>query len=275
MIIFAVTQCSLFVIDCQCLWLKCFAAPICRSEAIVKRLSRMHYDELSSSIALYLCHGLECDRHHGPPALCAANVPLIIIDNKLTTRCRIIIDNKLTTRCRANIEQVILADRRADRLKASVGSHCRQPSAAIGCLTQLRLVTVIHPRWNQKEKAKRINAMHLEPGRSRKEEPIWNLKDIAKKAKTDWHRKEKLLKEFQDDILKLKKPTRRVILPPPGTSYEEAIHHIMFHQMEDRRKQKGWSTLHDLAPQGHTQCMMEHQHLDDESARSSALLLKV
>ena len=117
--------------------------------------------------------------------------------------------------------------------------------------------------------------MHLEPGQSRKEEPIWNLKDIAKKAKTDWHRKEKLLKEFQDDILKLKKPTRRVILPPPGTSYEEAIHHIMFHQMEDRRKQKGWSTLHDLAPQGHTQCMMEHQHLDDESARSSALLFKV
>jgi hypothetical protein len=124
MIIFAVTQCSLFVIDCQCLWLKCFAAPICRSEAIVKRLSRMHYDELSSSIALYLCHGLECDRHHGPPALCAANVPLIIIDNKLTTRCRIIIDNKLTTRCRANIEQE----------GRSSESQCRQPlSATIGC----------------------------------------------------------------------------------------------------------------------------------------------
>ena len=86
MIIFAVTQCSLFVIDCQCLWLKCFAAPICRSEAIVKRLSRMHYDELSSSIALYLCHGLEGDRHHRPPALCAANVPLTIIDNKVKAR---------------------------------------------------------------------------------------------------------------------------------------------------------------------------------------------
>ena len=86
MIIFVVAKCSLFAHDCQCLWLKRFAAPLCTSGAIVQRSSRMHYDELSASMALYLCHGLECDRHHRPTALCAANVPLTIIDDKVKAR---------------------------------------------------------------------------------------------------------------------------------------------------------------------------------------------
>ena len=92
---------------------------------------------------------------------------------------------------------------------------------------------------------RQIDAMHLEPGHGRGKKPKWNGKDIAKKAKTDWHCKEKLLKEFREDLLKLKEPTRRVLLPPPGTEYEEVIHHIMFHQMDDRRDQKGWRTRHE------------------------------
>ena len=91
-----------------------------------------------------------------------------------------------------------------------------------------------------KDAKKKINAMHLEPGQGHgKEKPKWSQRQVAERAKTDWHCKVELLKEFREDLLKLKKPTRKVLLPPPGTDPEEVIHHIMFHQMDDRRGQIG------------------------------------
>lgn len=92
-----------------------------------------------------------------------------------------------------------------------------------------------------KDAKKKINAMHLEPGQGHeKEKPQWSRRQAAQRAKTDWHFKRELLKEFREDLLKLKKPTRRVLLPPPGATPEEVTHHIRFHQMDDRRSRCGW-----------------------------------
>ena len=84
-----------------------------------------------------------------------------------------------------------------------------------------------------------INSMQLEPGGSQGTCSKFCQRDIAKRAKTDWPWKDKLVAEFREDLRKLTRPTRRVLLPPPGLEYEEVIHQIMF------RGKKGWKTRHE------------------------------
>ena len=86
-----------------------------------------------------------------------------------------------------------------------------------------------------------INAIHLEPGMggSPPKSSKWSQRDIAKRKKTDWLQKDKLVAEFKEDLHKLKKPTCRALLPPPELEYEEVIHQITF------QSKKGWKTQHD------------------------------
>ena len=103
-----------------------------------------------------------------------------------------------------------------------------------------QLAAPLHPnRRRSKDEMKLINAIHLEPGRSQGTSSKWSLRDIAKRAKTDWSGKKKLVAEFREDLRKLTKPTRRVLLPPPGLEYEEVIRQIMFQDKE------GWKTRPD------------------------------
>ena len=84
-----------------------------------------------------------------------------------------------------------------------------------------------------------INAIHLEPGGCRGTTSKCSQRDIARRAKTNWSVKNKLVAEFQEDLRKLTKPTCRVLLPPPGLEPEEVTRQIRV------LGKKGWKTRHE------------------------------